>query len=115
MFTRREWLQRAGGGFGALALSCLLNEQNAYASSLAPKKPPRSAKAKRVLNIFLAGAAPHMDLWDPKPELNSNNGKAMGNRKLLGSPFNFPEYGQSGLRNQLHQVFLQIQTTSVTS
>ena len=36
-----------------------------------------------------AGAAPHMDLWDPRPELNSNNGKAVGNRKLLASPFNF--------------------------
>lgn len=98
MFTRREWLQRAGGGFGALALSCLLNEQNVYGASLAPKKPPRNAKAKRVLNIFLAGAAPHMDLWDPKPELNSNDGKAMGNRKLLASPFKFPKYGQSGLQ-----------------
>ena len=75
-----------------------LKGQAGGGSPLAPKQPPRTPKAKRVLNIFLAGAAPHMDLWDPRPELNSNNGKAVGNRKLLASPFNFPKFGQSGLQ-----------------
>ena len=101
--TRREWLEKTGTGFGALALSTMLFEQGLKGqagggSPLAPKQPPRTPKAKRVLNIFLAGAAPHMDLWDPRPELNSNNGKAVGNRKLLASPFNFPKFGQSGLQ-----------------
>ena len=100
--TRRQWLTQTGTGFGALALSCMLAEQgHAQAKSgggaLAPKTPPRTPKAKRVLNIFLQGAAPHMDLWDPRPELNANNGKSQGNRKLLGSPFRFPKYGKSGL------------------
>ena len=101
--TRREWLEQTGTGFGALALSAMLSEQGLMGQSngnspLAPKQPPQTAKAKRVLNIFLAGAAPHMDLWDPRPELNASGGKARGNRKLLASPFKFPKYGQSGLQ-----------------
>jgi hypothetical protein len=101
--TRREWLQKTGTGFGALALSAMMAEQGLMAQSkglspLAPKQPPRTPKAKRVLNIFLAGGAPHQDLWDPNPELNSNGGKAKGNRKLLASPFKFPKYGKSGLQ-----------------
>ena len=101
--TRREWLQQTGTGFGALALSAMLADQGLMAQSkgsspLNPKQPPQTAKAKRVLNIFLAGAAPHMDLWDPRPELNKSGGKAKGNRKLLASPFKFPKYGKSGLQ-----------------
>ena len=101
--TRREWLEQTGTGFGALALSAMLSEQGLMGQSngnspLAPKQAPQTAKAKRVLNIFLAGAAPHMDLWDPRPELNANGGKARGNRKLLASPFKFPKYGKSGLQ-----------------
>ena len=99
--TRRQWLTKTGTGFGALALSCMLAEQEfaqASGGSLAPKQPPQTPKAKRVLNIFLQGAAPHMDLWDPKPELNANGGKAQGNKRLLASPFKFPKYGKSGLQ-----------------
>ena len=60
--TRREWLEKTGTGFGALALSTMLFEQGLKGqagggSPLAPKQPPRTPKAKRVLNIFLAGAA----------------------------------------------------------
>ena len=101
--TRRQWLTKTGSSFGALALSCMLAEQGyaqakASGGALAPKQPPQTPKAKRVLNIFLQGAAPHMDLWDPRPELNANGGKAQGNRKLLASPFKFPKYGKSGLQ-----------------
>ena len=57
--TRREWLEKTGTGFGALALSTMLFEQGLKGqagggSPLAPKQPPRTPKAKRVLNIFLA-------------------------------------------------------------
>ena len=86
--TRREWLEKTGTGFGALALSTMLFEQGLKGKPVVAVRwlaITRTAKAKRVLNIFLAGAAPHMDLWDPRPELNSNNGKAVGNRKLLAS------------------------------
>ncbi len=102
ILTRREWLQKTGTGFGSLALSAMMFEEGLMGqdkgSPLLPKQPPNPAKAKRVLNIFLAGAAPHMDLWDPRPELNANGGKAQGNRKLLASPFKFPKFGQSGLQ-----------------
>jgi hypothetical protein len=99
--NRRQWLTQAGGGFGAMALSCMLAEQGfgqEGKGALAPKQPPNNAKAKRVLHIFLQGAAPHMDLWDPRPELNKSDGKQTGNRKLLASPFKFPKFGKSGLQ-----------------
>ena len=75
--TRREWLEQTGTGFGALKTLAMLSEQGFMGQSngnspLALKQPPQTAKAKRVLNIFLAGAAPHMDLWDPRPELNAS-------------------------------------------
>ena len=72
--TRREWLNRVSNGFGAVALSALMQEQltrEAYAQSagnpLAAKTPPipSQAKAKRVIHIYMEGAMPHQDNWDP--------------------------------------------------
>ena len=50
---RREFLARAGGGIGALALSTLLAEEGKAQGTdpLAPKKPHFPAKAKRVISI----------------------------------------------------------------
>ena len=90
--TRREWLNRVSNGFGAVALSALMQEQEARAQSagnpLASKTPPipTQAKAKRVIHIFMEGAMPHQDNWDPKPELikkgkrGSNPGTKAGNK-----------------------------------
>src|SRR6185369_10321564 len=77
-FTRRQFLNRAGMGFGALSLTALvgmglLPAPEARASSsfspLAPKPPHFPGKAKRVLHIFASGAPSHVDTWDPKPAL----------------------------------------------
>ena len=55
--NRRQWLTQAGGGFGAIALSCMLAEQgfgqDGSKGALPPKQPPNKAKAERVLHIFL--------------------------------------------------------------
>src|SRR4051812_47100915 len=79
LLTRRQFLNKAGAGFGAMSVAALagwgllpgmesLAAENA-ATPLAPKKPHFKAKAKRVLHIFAAGAPSQVDTWDPKPKL----------------------------------------------
>jgi hypothetical protein len=105
--NRRELLARAGGGMGLLALSSLLGEQSLRAnetpSPLAPKPSHFPAKAKAVIWLFMEGGPSGVDVFDPKPELDKNNGKKIdinvffGNPgPLMKSPFKFAQYGQSG-------------------
>src|SRR4029078_2357456 len=74
--SRREFLARAGGGLGLLALADLLQASEPGASAtgaannpLAPKKPHYAAKAKSVIWLFMNGGPSHVDSWDYKPEL----------------------------------------------
>lgn len=96
---RRWFLKHAGGGFGMLALADLL----AQAGPLAPKAMHFAAKAKSVIWLFMEGAPSSVDLFDPKPELDKNDGKRVkidvfnGNPgPLMKSPFKFKQHGQSG-------------------
>lgn len=77
--SRREFLWRSGGGLGGIALASLLGNENLLGATPAtlsaagiPHFPPR---AKRVVQLFMAGAASHIDLWDYKPELIKRDGK----------------------------------------
>jgi hypothetical protein len=74
--TRRAFLWQAGGGFGGLALAALLHKDQALAqgAQLHPQRT-RLAKAKRVVQFFMAGAASHLDLFDYKPELVKRHGQ----------------------------------------
>ncbi|HUC84598.1 MAG TPA: DUF1501 domain-containing protein, partial [Candidatus Acidoferrales bacterium] len=111
--TRRQFLQRAGMGFGALSLASLLgNELFAPAArateaeaTLLPKAPPFPAKAKRVVHIFAQGAPSHVDTWDPKPALNQYDGQPLPGMDgvAMGSPFKFAPKGQSGI--EVSEVF----------
>ncbi len=112
--TRREFLWRAGGGLGGVALAQLLADngflaqatagQHAATQSPAPHHPP---KAKRVVQMFMSGAASQCDTFDYKPELikladqpfdpgekvelfQSEPGKCMP------SPWGWKQYGQCG-------------------
>ena len=102
-FSRRELLQRCGIGFGAIALSDLLSRDAFAAGQVAPHFP---AKAKHVIHLFMNGGPSHVDTFDHKPALNRLDGKTAptGNLKterptgnVLGSPFKFQKYGESGL------------------
>jgi hypothetical protein len=57
MNTRREFLRV--GGLGALGLS--------LPRLLASERPGKTAKADSCIIIFLNGGAPHLDMWDMKP------------------------------------------------
>lgn len=72
--SRREFLWQSGGGLGGIALAAMLTR--AAANEDRPPQvvhfPPR---AKRVVQLFMAGAASHLDLWDYKPELVKRHGE----------------------------------------
>ena len=75
--SRRAMLQSLGQGFGGLALSSLLNEEKAKSAILGSRAgvPHFKPKAKRVVQLFMAGAASHIDLFDFKPALVKHHGK----------------------------------------
>ena len=96
--SRRQLLQRAGAGFGSLALSALLADETLAVPAvgpLAPKEPHFKARAKRVIFLFMPGGPSQVDTFDPKPELAKRNGKPspklyLGKqRPLLASPWKF--------------------------
>ena len=103
--NRRDFLWQSGGGLGGIALAALLAEEDARAgaSSPAPKLRPdgglhHAPKARRVIQLFMAGAASHVDLFDYKPELIKRHGQASS----FGEPV---ETFQDGLGPWLRPVF----------
>jgi hypothetical protein len=112
--TRRHFFKQSGFGIGGLALSALLDERllaQAVDSPLAPKAPHFAPKAKNIIYLFMAGAPTQLDLFDYKPALQEHDGQEIpaelipkgerfafikGTPRLLGSPFTFKRYGQSG-------------------
>lgn len=69
MLTRRQFLATTGQGFGALAFASLEAAETAHrAQVVAPK-------AKRVVQLFMAGATSHIDLFDFKPALVKHHGE----------------------------------------
>lgn len=109
--SRREFLGRAGAGFGAVALSSLLAGQVGYAqppNPLAPRPPHFAAKAKSVIWLFMNGGPSHVDTWDYKAELLRRDGQTVqGFDRFTGffadqvgpimrSPYRFQRHGQCG-------------------
>jgi hypothetical protein len=101
---RRDFL----ASFAALALADLLRRDGALAApgvlGTGLHHPPR---AKRVIQLFMAGAASHVDLWDHKPLLDQKDGQPWdpGEQVELfqstpgacfASPWTFRPYGESG-------------------
>ena len=104
-------LQTSACGFGQVALAAMAgqtlgNEALAgqAAAALAPHFAPR---AKRILFLFMWGGPSHVDLLDPKPRLNAEDGKPLDGKsvgrdagelgKLMGSPFQFAQHGDGGV------------------
>jgi len=70
--SRRDFLWQSGGGLGGIALASMLGRENAVgATGGVIHHPP---KAKRVVQLFMAGAASHIDLFDYKPALVKHHG-----------------------------------------
>ena len=113
--TRREMLRSSAGGFGQLALAAMAGQACAKDRTSTPQAPgipvqPTAhiaPRAKRVLFLFMWGGPSQVDMFDPKPRLNTEDGKplsgkSVGSKKdslgnLLGSPFRFAQHGESGV------------------
>ena len=80
---RREWIRRAGCGFGLLGLASLLKDHATTAAGesaihpLSPRRPHFRRQAKQVIWIFANGGPSQVDTWDHKPALDRWHGKSM--------------------------------------
>lgn len=119
--TRREILRDATMGMGWCALGTLLASEQSHANPgydptdpLAPKLPPRPAKAKRVIHIFMNGGPSQVDTFDPKPALTKYGGKPLpihlrterATGTAFPSPFEFRKHGQSGI--EVSEIFPEV-------
>ncbi len=128
LLSRRDAFTRVATGFAGLALASLMEPSGTAPANEVPATelpahdaggddagggwvgkmghPPQRARA--VIQLFQHGGPSHMDLLDPKPELNQRDGQPMpesftdlvaisqhGN--LLGSPYKFTAAGQCGV------------------
>ena len=76
MPNRRHFLAGLTSTFGGLALTDLLVNEAGSALSLEPSAlAHHRPKAKRVIQLFMAGAASHVDMWDYKPQLEKEQGQ----------------------------------------
>src|SRR3954463_390960 len=93
---RRDFLWNFGGGLGGIALAPELSREAQF-----------PAKAKRVVQLFMSGAASQCDTFDYKPELIKRSGEKFqpgGQVELfqsdpgavMKSPWDWKQYGQCG-------------------
>src|SRR5437879_7354389 len=114
--TRRQALQDAAVGFGAMAANSMLQQERLFAAEsalakertydLRPKQPNFPAKAKRVIFIYIGGGPSTIDMFDPKPALMRYDGKPApfeikgralnGSQQIMASPWKFADCGDSG-------------------
>jgi hypothetical protein len=114
--TRRDFLWRAGGGLGSVALAQLLGAEGLLGADGPAPGPGAAARgfhhrprARRVIQLFMNGGASQMDLFDQKPELARRHGQTFdpggGQRveaatsepgKVLTPPFEMQRHGQCG-------------------
>lgn len=112
--SRRDFLLRGGAGFGALALTYLLQAERLPAAPAAPSSTRPAhfpAKAKSVIFLFMEGGPSQLDTFDPKPKLREMAGQklpesfrknlitAMGEVEspLLPDRRVWKQHGQSGI------------------
>ncbi|MCW5559975.1 MAG: DUF1501 domain-containing protein, partial [Verrucomicrobiae bacterium] len=115
LLSRRHFLSHTAGGLGGVALAWLLNRDVARAATSAVSSasissahsPLFAPKAKRVVQVFCCGGVSHLDTFDYKPELDRMHGKALEGKgenlgffgqpgKLMKSPYEFRQHGESG-------------------
>jgi len=125
--SRRRFLAQLGAGFGTLALDamCRLEARAASANPrptvdplhpLAPRAPHFAPRAKSVIFLYMVGGPSQVDTFDYKPELQRLAGQPLPasirkklnaskfanvtlscDDKLLGSPYAWSQYGESGM------------------
>lgn len=113
--NRRQFLWHAGGGLGGIALAQMLATDGLLAGeiSLGQGKPElngglhHKARARRVVQLFMSGAASQVDTFDYKPNLIKQNGLKFdpGGKvelfqsspgAIMQSPWKWQPHGQCG-------------------
>lgn len=116
--TRRHFFGECGVGVGKMALASLLcggarkvfAAPGGFENPLQPKPAHFSAKAKRVIYMFMEGAPSQLDLFDYKPALQKFDGQPVPaevvkdqryafirpDANLMATRFAFSRHGQSG-------------------
>ncbi len=114
--SRRTFLGDMGAGFGALALAALLGRERLSAAETTGSSPlapelnggiHHPARARRVVQLFMSGAASQVDTFDYKPELIRRSGEPFnpgGKVELfqsepgtvMPSPWPWRQHGQCG-------------------
>src|SRR6202171_4792598 len=114
--TRRQALQEAAVGFGAMAVNSMFQQERMFAAEaerakerrydLKPKAPHFAPRAKRVIFIYIGGGPSTIDMFDPKPALMRYDGKPApfeikgralnGSQQIMASPWKFTDCGDSG-------------------
>jgi hypothetical protein len=117
-FTRRHLLHQQSFGLAGLALAWLQHRAaeaeppkptlSPVTWDLQPKASTKPPVATAMISMFMQGGPSHIDLFDPKPELNrlhmqtytgsikyDNAGEASS--RLFGCPWRFRKYGECGM------------------
>ncbi len=117
--TRRHFLATNAVGLGSVALAWLLNQEKLLAKqpakpelsphkfTLEPKPPQKPARASAMISLWMQGGPSHLDMFDPKPDLQRYDGKtfpgeikydnaAQASSRVLGSPWKFAKRGECG-------------------
>jgi len=109
--TRREFLWQSGLGFGTAALAQLLGTEGLLAADgagLHPRPGHFAGRARSVILLLQGGGPSHVDLFDPKPELQKRDGQkhprplevlqpGSDMNRLMASPFKFRRHGHCGM------------------
>src|SRR6185503_4137517 len=89
--TRRQAIHSLAGG--SLLLPGILSEllamdtlRAAPVDPLAPMAPHFTARAKRVIFLYMSGGVSHVDSFDPKPDLVAHHGRKGPNGQFLKRP-----------------------------
>ncbi len=111
----RQTFLKSACGLGTMALGSMLARDLRAADAKTPVPGPHYApKAKRIIYLYQSGAPSQMDLFDPKPQMESHRGEnlpesiRMGQRlttmtsgqasfPVAPSMFRFQQHGQSGM------------------
>ena len=115
--ARRYFLKDCGYGLGKMALASLLangvsktSQAATSVSPLAVRQPHFPPTAKRVIQLFMAGAPSQLELFDQKPMLTKLEGSPLppsvigdqryafirSDASVLGPRFKFQKHGESG-------------------
>ncbi|MCU0718963.1 MAG: DUF1501 domain-containing protein, partial [Pirellula sp.] len=121
--SRRHWLQSSAFGLGSVAAALLLKQDGLLAQEgaapkkpaletpvydLLPKQPPKPARAKAMISMFMMGGPSQIDLFDPKPELVKRHGQqfegniqfdnaAQASRQIMAPQWEFKPRGNCGM------------------